>query len=65
MGAGAVHTTIEDFAKWVNNYDAGAVGGVLALWGIGQEPHDADYMAVGDLSTLHLCPHQPGYARIA
>jgi glutamine synthetase len=36
----------------------------FALWGLGQEPHDADYMAVGDLSTLSLMPWQPGYARI-
>src|SRR3954471_4315171 len=36
----------------------------FALWGMGQEPHDADYMAVGDLSTLSLMPWQPGYARI-
>ena len=27
MGAGAVHTTIEDFGRWLNNYDAAAVGG--------------------------------------
>jgi glutamine synthetase len=36
----------------------------FALWGLGQEPHDPDYMAVGDLSTLALMPWQPGYARI-
>ena len=36
----------------------------FAVWGLGQEPHDADYMAVGDLSTLSLVPWQPGYARI-
>jgi len=36
----------------------------FALWGLGQEPHDPDYMAVGDLSTLSLMPWQPGYARI-
>jgi CubicO group peptidase (beta-lactamase class C family) len=27
MGAGAVHTTIEDFGLWLNNYDAAAIGG--------------------------------------
>ena len=27
MGAGAVHTTVEDFGRWLNNYDAGTVGG--------------------------------------
>src|SRR5690348_17140202 len=36
----------------------------FALWGMGQEPHHPDYMAVGDLSTLSLVPWQPGYARI-
>ncbi|HQU43211.1 MAG TPA: type III glutamate--ammonia ligase [Pirellulales bacterium] len=36
----------------------------FAVWGLGQEPHDADYMAVGELDTLSLVPWQPGYARI-
>ena len=27
MGAGAVHTTIEDFGRWLNNYDVGEIGG--------------------------------------
>jgi len=36
----------------------------FAVWGLGQEPHDPDYMAVGDLATLSLLPWQPGYARI-
>ena len=27
MGAGAVHTTVEDFGRWLNNYDSAAVGG--------------------------------------
>lgn len=36
----------------------------FALWGLGQEPHDPDYLAVGDLSTLSLVPYQPGFARI-
>ena len=31
---------------------------------MGQEPHDPDYMAVGDLASLSLMPWQPGYARI-
>lgn len=44
------------------NDGAGFAG--FAVWGLGQEPHDADYMAVGDLSTLSLVPWQPGYARI-
>ncbi|MCE9590937.1 MAG: type III glutamate--ammonia ligase [Planctomycetes bacterium] len=44
------------------NDGAGFAG--FALWGIGQEPHDPDYMAVGDIGTLHLVPYQPGFARI-
>ena len=36
----------------------------FAVWGLGQEPHDPDFMAVGDLETLTLVPWQPGYARI-
>lgn len=27
MGAGAVHTSVEDFGRWLDNYDAGTVGG--------------------------------------
>lgn len=27
QGAGGVHTTIEDFGRWLNNYDAATVGG--------------------------------------
>ena len=27
VGAGAVHTTVEDFGRWLNNYDAATVGG--------------------------------------
>jgi len=45
------------------NDGAGFAG--FALWGMGQEPHDPDFMAVGDLATLSLMPWQPGYARIA
>jgi CubicO group peptidase (beta-lactamase class C family) len=26
MGAGAVHTTVEDFGRWLNNYDSATVG---------------------------------------
>lgn len=36
----------------------------FAVWGMAMGPHDADYMAIGDLSTLSLVPWQPGYARI-
>jgi CubicO group peptidase (beta-lactamase class C family) len=27
MGAGAVHTTVEDFGRWLNNYDSALIGG--------------------------------------
>ena len=27
LGAGAVHTTVEDFGRWLNNYETGLVGG--------------------------------------
>jgi CubicO group peptidase (beta-lactamase class C family) len=27
MGAGGVHTTVEDFGRWLNNYDEATVGG--------------------------------------
>ncbi len=36
----------------------------FAVWGLGQEPHDPDFMAVGDPSTLSLVPWQEGFARI-
>ncbi|MEM7542340.1 MAG: type III glutamate--ammonia ligase [Pseudomonadota bacterium] len=36
----------------------------FAAWGMGQGPHDHDFMAVGDLDTLSLVPWQPGYARL-
>ena len=41
---------------------AGFAGG--AIWGMGISPNDADYMAIGDASTLCAVPWQPGYARI-
>jgi glutamine synthetase len=36
----------------------------FAVWGFRMGPHEADYMARGDLSTLSLVPWQPGYARM-
>ncbi len=36
----------------------------FAVWGLGQEPHDPDFMAVGDPDTLSLVPWQEGYARV-
>jgi glutamine synthetase len=44
--------------------EGGAGFAGFAVWGLGQEPHDPDYMAVGDIATLSLVPWQPGYARI-
>ncbi len=44
--------------------EGGAGFAGFAVWGLGQEPHDPDYIAVGDISTLSLIPWQPGYARI-
>lgn len=46
----------------VNN---GAGFAAFAIWGLGLEPHESDYMAKADLSTLSIVPWQPGYARIA
>lgn len=63
-----IHGVAKAKAVPVSHFDdiltdgAGFAG--FAVWGLGQEPHDADYMAVGDLSTLSLVPWQPGYARI-
>ena len=37
----------------------------FAIWGMGMEPHSADYMAKADLTTLSVIPWQPGYARVA
>ena len=36
----------------------------FAVWGLGQAPHDPDFMAVGDPATVSLVPWQPGFARI-
>lgn len=43
----------------------GAGFAAFAVWGLGLEPHESDYMAKADLSTLSIVPWQPGYARIA
>ena len=48
--------------KTVLKEGAGFAG--FAAWGLGMEPHDPDFMAVGDLSSLSLVPWQKGYARI-
>src|SRR5687768_207586 len=31
VGAGAVHTSVEDFGRWLNNYDSATVGGRVSL----------------------------------
>jgi len=55
-----IHGVAKAKAVPVSHFDdilsdgAGFAG--FALWGMGQEPHDPDYMAVGDLSTLSLVP---------
>jgi glutamine synthetase len=53
---------VEHFEDVILEDGAGFAG--FALWGMGQEPHDPDYLAIGDLATLTLVPWQPGYARI-
>jgi len=63
-----VHGVAKTKAVPVNHFDmiledgAGFAG--FAVWGLGQEPHDPDFMAIGELDTLTLVPWQPGYARI-
>jgi len=41
---------------------AGFAGG--GVFGLRLAPHEAEYMLVGDLSTLRLLPWAPGYARV-
>lgn len=41
---------------------AGFAGG--GVFGLRLAPHEAEYMLVGDLSTLKLLPWAPGYARV-
>jgi glutamine synthetase len=53
---------VEHFEDVILCDGAGFAG--FAVWGLGQEPHSPDYMAVGDLETLCLVPWHPGYARI-
>lgn len=63
-----IHGTAKAKAVPVSHYDdiigrgAGFAG--FAITGMGIEPHGPDFMAVGDQSTLHNVPWQPGYARI-
>ena len=63
-----IHGVAKTKAVPVGHFDdiltdgAGFAG--FAVWGMGQEPHDPDFMAVGDPSTLTLVPWQEGYARM-
>ena len=45
--------------------EEGAGFAAFAIWGMGMGPEGADYMAVGDPSTLAPMPWLSGYARIA
>jgi glutamine synthetase len=44
--------------------EEGAGFAAFAIWGLGLGPEGADYMAVGDVTTLAPMPWMPGYARI-
>jgi glutamine synthetase len=63
-----IHGVAKTKSVPVNHFNDILEGGAgfagFAVWGLGQEPHDPDYMAVGDIGTLTLVPWQPGYARI-
>ncbi|MGE3774978.1 MAG: type III glutamate--ammonia ligase [Gammaproteobacteria bacterium] len=61
---GVAKTKSVPVAHFEDILTAGAGFAGFAVWGMGMGPHDADYMAVGDLDTLSLVPWQPGYARI-
>lgn len=61
---GVAKTKAVPVAHFRDILEGGAGFAGFAVWGLGQEPHDPDYMAVGDLDTLSLVPWQPGYARI-
>lgn len=61
---GAPKTKCVPVSHFEDILKAGAGFAGFAVWGLGLAPHEADYMAVGDLSTLSLVPWQPGYARI-
>ena len=63
-----IHGVAKTKSVPVSHFEDIVTGGAgfagFAVWGMGMAPHDADYMAVGDLHTLSLMPWQPGYARI-
>lgn len=65
-----IHGSAKTKSVPVEHYETVVTDGAgfagFAIWGMGMQPNvDADYMAVGDASTLSLVPWQPGYARIA
>jgi glutamine synthetase len=63
-----IHGVAKTKSVPVSHFEDVLTGGAgfagFAVWGMGMDPHSADYMAVGDLDTLSLVPWQPGYARI-
>ena len=61
---GVAKTKAVPFTHFDDILTTGAGFAGFAVWGLGQEPHDPDFMAVGDPSTVTLVPWQPGYARI-
>ncbi|MGH8598585.1 MAG: type III glutamate--ammonia ligase, partial [Gammaproteobacteria bacterium] len=61
---GVAKTKAVPVAHFTDILTNGAGFAGFAVWGLGMGPHDADFMAIGDLSTLSLVPWQPGYARI-
>lgn len=61
---GVAKTKAVPAAHFDDVLDAGAGFAGFAVWGMGQQPHDPEFMAVGDLATLSPMPWQPGYARI-
>lgn len=61
---GVAKTKSVPIAHFEDVLTAGAGFAGFAVWGMGQQPHDPDFMAVDDPSTVTLVPWQPGYARI-
>jgi len=63
-----IHGVAKTKSVPVSHFEDIVTGGAgfagFAVWGMGMDPHSADYMAVGDLDTLSVVPWQPGYARI-
>ena len=53
---------LSHLADVITGGGAGFAG--FAVWGLAMQPHDSDFMARGDLSTVSVLPWQPGYARV-